>query len=174
MYRVIPNVGQWVFDFFIDGGEAQQPMIVGRLVSASSVSLWEWWAAKMLSLQKQSQFGKPVYIDISGEGQSEQTLTQRVMTNNNIPQANGESYDEPPIQMPENNYKNRLIKSADGDNFIVLGSGMDGEASDYFLISHSSGSVFQIDANGTIFVKAFADKYNTTQGIESTYKMFFS
>ena len=28
---VIPSVGDWVFGFFIDGREAQQPMIIGRL-----------------------------------------------------------------------------------------------------------------------------------------------
>ena len=171
---VIPNVGEWVFGFFIDGGEAQQPMIMGRLPGQHLQMPYgsgEPGEDGYLPPEAVTQFGKPdLHRYQGGEGASQgQTLTQRVMTNNNIPQANGESYDEPPIQMPENNYKNRLIKSADGDNFIVLGSGMDGEASDYFLISHSSGSVFQIDANGTIFVKAFADKYNTTQGIESTY-----
>ena len=171
---VIPNVGEWVFGFFIDGGEAQQPMIMGRLPGQHlqfPYGSGEPGEDGYLPPEAVTQFGKPdLHRYQGGEGASQgQTLTQRVMTNNNIPQANGESYDEPPIQMPENNYKNRLIKSADGDNFIVLGSGMDGEASDYFLISHSSGSVFQIDANGTIFVKAFADKYNTTQGIESTY-----
>ena len=36
-------------------------------------------------------------------------------------------------------------------------------------MSHSSGSVFQIDPNGTIFIKSFGDQYNTTEGVLSTF-----
>ena len=171
---VIPSVGDWVFGFFIDGREAQQPMIMGRLpgmhMQMPSGSGQEGEDG-MLPPESVSKFGKPdLHRYQGGEGASQgQTLAQRVFSNTAIPQADGETFDEPPIMMPENNYNNTVVKSKDGDNFIVLGSGEDGESSDYFLISHSSGSVFQIDANGTIFVKAFADKYNTTQGIESTY-----
>jgi len=171
---VIPNVGDWVFGFFIDGNEAQQPMIMGRLPGQHlqmPAGTGEPGEDGYLPPEVVNQFGKPdLHRYQGGEGASQgQTLAQRVFANTQIPQADGESFDEPPIMMPQNNYKNRVIKSADGDNFIVLGSGMDGEGSDYFLISHSSGSVFQIDPSGTIFVKAFADKYNTTQGVESTY-----
>ena len=171
---VIPTVGDWVFGFFIDGREAQQPMIMGRLpgmhLQMPSGS-GEPGEDGYLPPEAVANFGKPdLHRYQGGEGAGQgQTLAQRTLANTNIPQADGEAFDEPPIMMPENNYANRIIKSRDGDNFIVLGSGDDGESSDYFLISHSSGSVFQIDANGTIFVKAFADKYNTTQGIESTY-----
>ena len=171
---VIPNVGEWVFGFFIDGNEAQQPMIMGRLPGQHlqmPAGTGEPGEDGYLPPEAVNEFGKPdLHRYQGGEGASQgQTLAQRVFANTQIPQADGESFDEPPIMMPQNNYKNRVIKSADGDNFIVLGSGMDGEGSDYFLISHSSGSVFQIDPNGTIFVKAFADKYNTTQGVESNY-----
>lgn len=171
---VIPSVGEWVFGFFIDGNEAQQPMIMGRLPGQHlqmPAGSGEPGEDGMLPPETANQFGKPGGHRYQyGEGANQgQTLTQRVLANSGIPQADGGSFDEPPIMMPENNYKNRVIKSSDGNNFIVLGSGEDGESSDYFLISHSSGSVFQIDANGTIFVKAFADKYNTTQGVESTY-----
>ena len=171
---VIPTVGDWVFGFFIDGREAQQPMVMGRLPGMHlqmPAGSGEPGEDGYLPPGAVHQFGKPdLHRYQGGEGAGQgQTLAQRTLANTAIPQANGETFDEPPIMMPENNYANRVIKSRDGDNFIVLGSGDDGESGDYFLISHSSGSVFQIDANGTIFVKAFADKYNTTQGIESTY-----
>ena len=171
---VIPNVGEWVFGFFIDGNEAQQPMIMGRLPGQHlqmPAGTGEPGEDGYLPPEAVNEFGKPdLHRYQGGEGASQgQTLAQRVFANTQIPQADGESFDEPPIMMPQNNYKNRVIKSADGDNFIVLGSGMDGEGSDYFLISHSSGSVFQIDPNGTIFIKSFADQYNTTEGVSSTF-----
>jgi hypothetical protein len=171
---VIPTVGDWVFGFFIDGREAQQPMIIGRMPGMNLSfpgGTGQPGEDSYIPPESVHKFGQPdLHRYQGGEGASKgQTLAQRVFSNTAIPQANGETFDEPPIMMPENNYTNTVVKSKDGDNFIVLGSGEDGENSDYFLISHSSGSVFQIDANGTIFVKAFADKYNTTQGIESTY-----
>ena len=171
---VIPTVGDWVFGFFVDGAEAQQPMIMGRLPGQHlqfPYGSGQPGEDGYLPPDVVNEFGKPdLHRYQGGEGASRgQTLTQRVLTNTNIPQADGEVFDEPPIMMPENNYDNRIFKSKDGDNFIVLGSGKDSNASDYILISHSSGSVFQIDANGTIFVKAFADKYSTTQGVESNY-----
>lgn len=171
---VIPSVGDWVFGFFIDGREAQQPVVMGRLPGMHlqmPAGSGEPGEDAYLPPESVAQFGKPdLHRYQGGEGAGQgQTLAQRTLANINIMQANGETFDEPPIMMPENNYNNRVVKSKDGDNFIVLGSGEDGAGSDYFLISHSSGSVFQIDANGTIFVKAFADKYNTTQGVESTY-----
>jgi hypothetical protein len=171
---VIPSVGDWVFGFFIDGREAQQPMIIGRLPGMHLQmpgGTGDAGEDGYLPPEAIHSFGAPdLHRYQSGENTNNgQTLAQRSFTNTGIPQANGETFDEPAIAMPANNYNNRLIKSKDGDNFIVLGSGEDGKAGDYFLISHSSGSVFQIDSNGTIFVKAFGDSYKTTQGVDSSY-----
>ena len=171
---VIPSVGEWVFGFFIDGREAQQPIITGRLPGMHlqmPAGSGEPGEDGYLPDEAVNQFGAPPLHRYQGgeDAQKGQTLSQRVFQNNNIVQADGDSFDEPPVMMPENNYDNRLVKSKDGDNFIVLGSGQDGDNNDYILISHSSGSVFQIDANGTMLVKSFSDKYNTTDGVESNY-----
>ena len=171
---VIPSVGDWVFGFFIDGREAQQPMIMGRLPGmhlqfpAGSRQPGE---DGYIPPEAVGKFGEPpLHRYNSGEdAQKGQTVSQRVYQKNNIPTANGESFDEPPVMMPENNINNRVIKSKDGDNFIVLGTYEDGDNGDYILISNSNGSVFQIDANGTMFIKSFADKYNTTLGVESNH-----
>ena len=170
---IIPSVGDWVFGFFIDGREAQQPIVMGRLPGmnlsfpAGSGEPGEDGYTPPEAIHK---WGEPhchryVTGEDAGMGQG---VNQRVYQRSNIETADGGSFDEPAIMMPENNYTNRVLQSKDGDNFIVLGSGEDGDASDYFLISHSSGSVVQIDANGTVFIKAFGDKYNSTEGCEAT------
>ncbi len=171
---VIPSVGEWVFGFFIDGREAQQPIITGRLPGMHlqmPAGSGEPGEDGYLPPESVNEFGAPPLHRYQGgeDAQKGQTLSQRVFQNSNVMQANGETFDEPPVMMPENNYDNRLVKSKDGDNFIVLGSGQDGNSSDYIMISHSSGSVFQIDANGTMLVKSFSDKYNTTDGVESNF-----
>ena len=98
-----------------------------------------------------------------------QGILQSSYKRNNIQQADENTFDEPPIIMPENNRDNRVIQSKFGDNFIVVGDGQDSDGFGYMLISHSSGSVFQIDPNGTIFVKSFADRYDSTEGVQSTF-----
>lgn len=171
---IIPSVGDWVFGFFIDGNEAQQPIIMGRLPGMNlqfAGGSGEPGEDGYLPPESIHKWGEPeLHRYNSGEDATMgQTVNQRVYQRSNIETADGSTFDEPPIMMPENNYSNRVIQSKDGDNFIVLGSGEDGEASDYFLISHSSGSVVQIDANGTVFIKSFGDQYNTTEGVSSTY-----
>jgi hypothetical protein len=172
---VIPSVGDWVFGFFVDGREAQQPMIIGRLPGMHMNmpgGSGEAGEDGYLPPESINNYGKPeLHRYQGGEDMDKgQTLLQRSSQESFIEQAlSEETFDEPPIAMPENNLNNRVFSSKSGDNFIVMGDGADNESSDYILMSHSSGSVFQIDPNGTIFVKSFGDQYNTTDGVLSSY-----
>jgi len=170
---IIPSVGDWVFGFFIDGTEAQQPIIIGRLPGmnlsfpAGSGEPGEDGYTPPEAIHTWGEPHQHRYVTGEDAGMG-QANVQRTYQRNNIETADGSTFSEPPVMMPETNFNNRVVKSKDGDNFIVLGSSEDGEAGDYFLISHSSGSVVQIDANGTVFIKAFGDKYNSTEGCEAT------
>ncbi len=172
---VVPSVGDWVFGFFIDGREAQQPMIMGRLPGINlqfASGTGQEGEDGYLPPESIHNFGAPsLHRYNTGEEMIiGQTLTQRALQESGITQAlSEETFDEPSIYMPETNYNNRVFASKNGDNFIVMGDGAESESSDYILMSHSSGSVFQIDANGTIFVKSFGDQYNTTDGVLSNY-----
>ena len=172
---IIPSVGEWVFGFFIDGREAQQPMIIGRLPGQHMnlpAGQGEPGEDGYLPPEVIHRYGQPeLHRYVGGEDLDKgQTLLQRASQESFISQAlSDETFDEPPIAMPENNYNNRVIRSKSGDNFIVVGDGEESESSDYILMSHSSGSVFQIDPNGTVFIKSFGDQYNTTDGVLSSY-----
>ena len=172
---VIPNVGDWVFGFFIDGREAQQPMIIGRLpgmhLNVPGLS-GEAGEDGYLPPESVHNYGKPELHRYQGGEDLDkgQTLIQRASQESEIAQAlSEETFDEPPIAMPENNLNNRVFASKTGDNFLVVGDGEESESSDYILMSHSSGSVFQIDPNGTIFINSFGDQYNTTDRVLSSY-----
>ncbi len=172
---VIPSVGDWVFGFFVDGREAQQPMIIGRLPGMHMNlpgGTGEAGEDPYLPPESIHNYGKPELHRYQGGEDLDkgQTLIQRASQESDIPQAlSEETFDEPPIAMPENNFNNRVFASKSGDNFLVMGDGDESESSDYILMSHSSGSVFQIDPNGTVFIKSFGDQYNTTDGVKSTY-----
>ena len=170
---IIPAIGDWVFGFFIDGREAQQPMIIGRL-PGSYLNLpggtGEAGEDGYIPPKAIYKYGEPeLHPYVGGEDITKGAYLTQSVSNYLVEQAlSEETFDEPLIAGPENNFHQRVIQSKDGDNFIVLGSGEDGDSGDYFLISHSSGSVFQIDSNGTVFIKSFGDQYNTTEGVMST------
>lgn len=172
---VIPSVGDWVFGFFVDGREAQQPMIMGRLPGMHlnvPGGTGEAGEDGYLPPESIKNYGKPELHRYQGGEDLDkgQTLNQFSSQTFDIAQALTEdTFDEPTIAPPENNYNNRVFASKSGDNFIVMGDDSQDATSDYILMSHSSGSVFQIDPSGTIFVKAFGDQYNTTEGVLSTY-----
>jgi hypothetical protein len=98
-----------------------------------------------------------------------QNLSQVVFVDSEIPRADGETFEEPDIITPERNLDNRVIKSKSGDNFVVVGDGSESDGTGYMLISHSSGSVIQIDQNGTILVKSDGDTFNSVEGDQMTY-----
>jgi hypothetical protein len=169
--QVIPKIGDWVFGFFVDGREAQHPMVMGRIPGMNlsfPIGAGQPGEDGYIPPESLQEFGSPpLHRYVSGEdAQFGQAIMQRAMQRGNISMANGDTFDEPPIMTPERNLDNRVIKSKNGDNFLVLCDPVENESGDFILLSHSSGSVFQIDPNGTIFVKAFGDKYNSTEGLE--------
>ena len=169
--QVIPKIGDWVFGFFVDGREAQHPMVMGRIPGmnlsfpAGAGQPGEDGYIPPESLQ---DFGAPpLHRYVSGEdAEFGQTILQQAFRKEDISMANGDTFDEPCVMTPERNLDNRVIKSKNGDNFLVLCDPVENEGGDFILLSHSSGSVFQIDPKGTIFVKSFGDTYNSTEGLE--------
>jgi len=169
--QVIPKVGDWVFGFFVDGREAQHPMVMGRIPGMNlsfPAGSGQPGADGYIPPESLEEFGAPpLHRYVSGEDADfGQTILQQSLRNRDISMANGDTCDEPPVMTPERNLDNRVIKSKNGDNFLVLCDPVENEGGNYILLSHSSGSVFQIDPNGTILIKSFGDTYNSTEGVE--------
>lgn len=170
----VPAVGEFVFGFFIDGRDAQQPFVTGRLPGmnfAYPAGAGEPGEDGYIPPESITKYGQPeMHRYNTGENAVQgQGVTQAYDVDSEIPQADGEVFDEPNIVMPERNMGNRIIQSKDGDNFLVLGDGEDSDGNGYILLSHSSGSVFQIDAQGTLLVKSYGDTFNSVHGVHTQY-----
>ena len=75
------------------------------------------------------------------------------------------TWNEPVIQAPERSLNTVVFQSKNGGNTIVINDeGSDGQG--FMLITHNSGSVVQIDSNGTVLIKSFGDTYNVTEGLQ--------
>lgn len=165
----IPDVGDWVFGFFMDGDDAQHPMVMGRVPGVSLQLPPESGApreANYVPVESLPKYGKPpLHRHLGGEdAQLGQGPIQAAAVKNGIESAiDGESWSEPPIISPEKNLDNTVYTSKNDNNYVVLSDSREGDGT-YILISHASGSAVQIDSHGTILVKSFGDTYNSSEG----------
>ena len=165
----IPDVGDWVFGFFMDGDDAQHPMVMGKVPGINLQLPPESGApreANYVPVESLPKYGKPpLHRHLGGEdAQVGQGPIQAAAVKNGIESAiDGESWSEPPIISPEKNIDNTIYTSKNDNNYVVLSDSREGDGT-YILISHASGSAVQIDSHGTILVKSFGDTYNSSEG----------
>ena len=166
----IPDVGDWVFGFFMDGDDAQHPMVMGRVPGISLQLPPEAGAPKeanYVPVESLSKFGKPpLHRHLGGEGAEQgQAPLQSAAKKDYIQSGDDEFFwSEPSIITPEKDLDNTVFTSKNDSNYVVLSDSDDGDGT-YILISHSSGSAIQIDAFGNILVKSFGDTYNSSEGL---------
>lgn len=76
----------------------------------------------------------------------------------------GETWNEPAVHAPSRSMDTVVFQSKNGGNSIVVNDpGSDGDG--HMLIVHKSGSVVQIDSNGTVLIKSTGDTHNNTEGL---------
>jgi len=149
----IPKESDWVFGFFIDGRDAQHPMILGIVPGqnmqgpAGSGGSDPYVKMSKAALQ---EFGKPpLHPAVSGEEiETTQLLLQNSVGDSSVPHAS------------EIN-KTSLYKSRYGDSYIQIDGNDNGEM---ILLSHESGSHVMIDANGDIKIKSFGNALMSAEG----------
>ena len=164
----IPDVGDWVFGFFMDGDDAQHPMVMGRIPGINLQLPPEAGAPKEANYAPVESIPKigvpPLHRHLGGEhAEKGQGPLQAAAVKNGIETATGETWSEPPIISPEKNLDNTISTSKNDNNYVVLSDSREGDGT-YILISHASGSAVQIDSHGTILVKSFGDTYNSSEG----------
>lgn len=115
-----------------------------------------------------NNFGKPALSPyMSGENPTDTaSVVQSASTEQNrrITGPNDETWAEPNTITPSRSMNTVVFQSKNGGNSIVVNDEGDGEGG-YMLITHNSGSVVQINSNGTVLIKSFGDTHNNTEGI---------
>lgn len=111
-------------------------------------------------------FGKvPTSPWMSGEQANHTSaVIQGASKKTDIEKPTGDSWDEPDVKLPTRSMNTVVFQAKNGGNSVVINDeGTDGDG--YMLITHNSGTVVQIDENGTVLIKSFGDFYNTSEGI---------
>ena len=149
----IPQEGEWVFGAFMDGRDGQHPIVLGLLPGyhtqmGPQSNGGSYAQNNAASVQK---FGKSaLHSTLIGEGiQSLSGPLIASATNDvEIQDSAGRTFTEPKYQLPIER-SNSTVASKDGQNYMVFTDDDTG----VIQVTHQSGSVVQIDKEGTIFIK---------------------
>ena len=176
-----PPLNSWVFGFFIDGRDAQQPMILGLIPTQMTeiidpkITGWGRFPNSepsnydRLSYGSRARdFGQPMLSRLARGENIEETyvLGQEVNRIKNIPSVSGEENWEEPSTAYNAQYPfNRVIETAGGHSIEID----DTPGAERIMINHSSGSFLQIDSRGTKVDKTVSDKYDLTQSNSHIY-----
>lgn len=178
----LPPINSFVFGFFVDGRDAQQPMILGLIptqfteVIDPSVTGWGAVPGKDSSIiakgSTPDDYGQPANSRLERGEDIDQTyvVLQEMNRIKDIPSAKSNSDDtSPAFEEPAPAYNaqypfNRVIETA--NHSIELD---DTPGAERITIFHRSGSYVSIDSNGTSVHKAVSDKYEINDTHQHVY-----
>ena len=169
----LPQTNHWVFGVFIDGRDAQQPLILGTIPTFMNdiVDPEKTGYGKLPTNQeeqvinggKPEQVGKPPMNDLAcGETPHETCVLEhemnrvkdvRVAQDPNNPNQEFTGWSETPTAYAAKYGFNRVYDSPDGKTTIELDSSPSAER----LMIYHRGSYIQVDSNGTRTDKSYGD-----------------
>ena len=167
----VPALNSWVFGFFLDGKDAQQPMLLGIIpmmnttipnqeTSGIGAPIRENY--ELLSYGSRSQdIGQPNSSNLTRGEKLEDTyiVAQEATRIKGIVGADGKEWEEPAAAYAAEYPFNRVIETPGGTSIELD----DTPGAERMMIYHSSGSYMQIDSRGTTTHKATSDKYDMNE-----------
>jgi hypothetical protein len=170
----VPALNSWVFGVFLDGRDAQRPMLLGLIPTQYAepfdpeVTGWgvipDRYMHQLAKGSRPRDFGQPQSSRIArGENIEESYVAAQEMSRvEDVEMAIRQDGEEPRRwSEPGSAYNavypfNRVIESMSGDSHIQID---DTPGSERVTIWHRSGSYVEIDSRGTTTHKATSDKY---------------
>lgn len=175
---VPPPLNAWVFGFFIDGRDSQQPMIMGiiptqmtRNVDPNRNGYGSIATENHLLLAKGSRpqdFGEPM-LSRNARGENvhmSHPLAMEVTKVSDIKMAGSEeTWSEPGSAYHAEYPFNHVYETASGHSIEVD----DTPGAERILVFHKNGSYIQIDSAGTTTHKSTGDKYDINEANHHVY-----
>lgn len=165
---VVPPINSWVFGAFLDGRDAQQPIVFGIIptvrMNPIDPSTNKWgnipldYSDRLAFRSGPNDIGKPILSDLQrGESLEDTNLlaqnTGRVME---VKMADSdETWSEPPSPYAAKYPFNRVVETSSGHTVELD----DTPGAERIRIFHRSGSFLEVDSRGTKVDKTVADKY---------------
>lgn len=167
----VPPLNSWVFGFFLDGNEAQQPMLIGLMptqyINPINPEVNGWgnidttdYHAKAMGFRPED-IGQPQRSRLARGESLDQTYIRdtEVTRVSDVASASGETWSEPGPAYNAKYPYNRVIQTAAGHSIELD----DTPGAERVMVYHSSGSYIQIDTTGTTTTKSTDDKYDINE-----------
>lgn len=166
-----PPLNAWVFGFFMDGQDAQQPIIIGIIPSVNTNVINQTqngWGSPMrpnyelLSYgSRAADYGQPNSSKLARGENIDQTyvIAQEVTRVKSIKGADGNEWEEPGSAYNAQYPFNRVIETAGGHSIELD----DTPGAERMMFYHKSGSYIQIDSAGTTTNKSTSDKFDINE-----------
>lgn len=177
----IPKVSDWVFGFFIDGRDAQHPMLLGtipgqNLADASGTGSGNHPYSKPSQEYYENYGVPPLHPAITGENildtpvplqnASRKSGKSATEASSNPDSNDSRGWEEPPSIISEDPAKTTVFYSRYGESYLELSGSKNNQG---INISHPSGSQVQIDHGGNVKIKSFGDSYYISEGNSREY-----
>jgi hypothetical protein len=170
-----PPLNSWVFGFFIDGRDAQQPMIIGliptQMTEAVNPRVTGWGRIpnsapsdydRLAPGSRARDFGQPQMSRLARGENIEETyvVAQEANRIRNIQSTPGQPrWEEPGAAYAAQYPFNRVIETSSGHSIEID----DTPGAERIMVHHKSGSFVQIDSRGTRVDKTVSDNYEINQ-----------
>ncbi len=153
----IPLVGDWVLGAFIDGREAQHPIVLGRIPGYNSQAPAAVDPTSMACeyTSRVNSFGQfPLHPALGGEGIDfmngiVNASVESRWGDNEMVDAFGRKHKEELAEVPERNLDNRVLSSVDNEQYMLMTD------EGCLQIVHHTGSIIQFNDDGDILIKTF-------------------
>lgn len=167
----IPPLNSWVFGFFVDGRDAQQPMILGLIPTQMTEPIdpakngWGVIPKKDMEVLAQGSrpqdYGQPANSRLARGENIEETHVLQHEANRVTGVSGGgdKTWEEPGSAYNAQYPYNRVIETAAGHSIELD----DTPGAERIMIWHKSGSYVQIDSRGTTTEKSVSDKYEINE-----------
>lgn len=169
----IPQIAEWVFGFFVDGRDAQQPMIIGTVPGANATLPFgsEDPAENVYvkpSKEAVEKFGEPaLHSSVTGEDTTETPLAlAEVVKKDGIKTSDETSFDEPDAVSGGDPSYVSVIAPSYAKSYVEV-SASDGN--EHVSITHATGAQVQIDNAGNIKIKSMGDTFVGSEGNMGEY-----
>ena len=169
-FQAILEEEDWVFGFFLDGRDAQHPFVLGTIpginldvpAGLGVEGASGWTRATQAAVDR---FGRaPSNPHLTGEDlDTTPAVTQAATDRPSVPTAHGDSgWVEPPTIIPSRDLRTTVVESIEenGEGTVIAAN------PNFVTIAHRTGSVVQIDNNGTIKIKSLADNVSVAEGFQ--------
>ena len=166
---VAPGNGEWVFGFFIDGRDAQHPMLLGTIPGLNLQQMFGSGSEYANEYTKPTNrtykvYGKPAahFAQTGEELDATQVLYQNSTLKQSVPVAGGDSgWSEPETPVSQGMEKTVVWQSKYGNSYVEIGGD---ENAEVINISHGKGSHVSIDEAGNVKLRSSGDMYNISDG----------